>query len=141
MTRNTNNDTNYILESKPFIKTYKLEKSFSEYNNDIISNIKNLCSINKDSDLICEQELSINIKYPEQIIRKLISKIRQTCEIIRQESRISQGDKIITNKKLGEILILNKEFAPDVLSSVFIDENQEDDIIYIYRKILLTILV
>ena len=115
-------ETNIEVINIPYKETFKLEKDYSEYDNDIISNIKNICLENKEGDLIIEGDN----------LRKLTTKTLITSEQIRMDSRIGGATNIITNKKLGDLLSnLLENF--DGMFKIFIDENQKVDTIYIYR--------
>lgn len=48
------------------------------------------------------------------------------------DSRIGGATNIITNKKLGDLLSILLENFDDMFK-IFIDENQKEDTIYIYR--------
>jgi len=107
----------------PYIQTFQLEKDYSEYDNDIIFNIKNICLENKGEDLVIDSDNT----------RKIVSKTLMTSELIRMDSRIGGATNIITNKKLGDLLLYYIENFGCIFPKIFIDENQKEDTIYIYR--------
>ena len=130
------NEVNWIPGSKVFI----LEKSYKDYDNDIIKNIKKLCLENNSSIMFDEIPLlgKLNEDDDDSILhsffRKLISKFYFAKSDIQKETYLNNDLKIITNKKLGEFLNLNKNYLHGFLNSIFIDENQIEDTIYIFCK-------